>query len=69
MNGRTSKRLRKEAKYEKSFAVKPAGDYNLRVHNVRTINVPRFELVELTQEQKAIKAEYKELKAEYYASR
>lgn len=69
MNGRTAKRLRKEAKYEKSLAVQSAGDYNLRVHNVRTINVPRFELVELTNEQKQKKANYRDLKAEYYASR
>ena len=69
MNGRTAKRLRKEAKFKKSYTVKPAGDYNLSVHNVRTINVKRFELIDLTEEQVTQKAEYRQLKADYYASR
>lgn len=69
MNGRTAKRLRKESKFVKSYTVKPAGDYNLSVHNVRTINVKRFELVELTPEQIQVKYAYNQLKADYYAAR
>jgi hypothetical protein len=68
MNGKTAKRLRKQANYKKTFENELAGDYNLSIATgsaQRVKNVKRYVQKELTEDQKEAKATYKELKKSY----
>jgi hypothetical protein len=68
MNGKTAKRLRKQANYQKPIETELAGDYNLTVATgsaQRVINVKRYVLKEPTEEQQEAKTAYKELKKSY----
>ena len=65
MSEKRNKKLRKQAKYEKSYAVQLAGQYNLTIGTgsaIRVVPVDRYELIELTPEQQAAKNLYKSLK-------
>ena len=61
MSGKTSKRLRKHLGYKKVKNVKVVGDQNIDL-GYRILNAPRTEPVELTEQEKASKATYKQAK-------